>query len=404
MVSTTHHGERSIIATLSIAFGLMGLDRFVINPLFPVIAKDLGLGYRDIGLAAATLALAWGVAALIMGRLADRVGVKTILVPSILAFSLFAGLSGLATGLGTLLALRALTGLAEGTFLPACIVAATRASKPSRVGLNIGLLHMAAAFAGFTLAPLLATQLLKVLPSWHWVFLIAAAPGIILAYCVRRVLPPDPPPAPRRTIAAASQSSPTQRRIIANAAAMSCWLAIVATLGALLPSYLTDGLHLGLDQMGVALAGQGVGGLIGMIVVPALGDRFGHRAVAIGATGLKIVALGLLLFAPGAVAALFVLLFAIGFAGAGTLAITIGPLTGAAGDPRATTATGIVAGCGEILGGALAPAAAGLLAARLGIGIVPAFALGASILGLVALALGAAGPQRRPGPSVPNAA
>jgi MFS family permease len=398
--------EFKVVLVLSLSFGLLGLDRFIINPLFPVIAKDLGLDYKDIGLVAAALALTWGVAAIVMGRLADRVGIRAVLVPAVLAFSVLVGLTGLAAGLGSLILLRGLMGLAEGTFVPACIVATTRASRPSRVGLNIGLQHMAAALFGLGLAPVLATRLLDILPSWRWVFALVAVPGLVMAYCVRRVLAPDPRPEQPAEAARPGRWREVLRHrgVVANALAMSCWLASVTTLGALLPSYLTDHLHLSLDQMGIVLAGLGLGGVVGMIVVPGLGDRFGYKAVALAAIALKLAALALFIAASSDVGWLFVLLFVTALAGSGVMATTVGPLTGrSVGAPLAATATGIVVGTGEIIGGAFAPALAGLLATKLGIVVVPVFALATAAIGFVALGLGVGEPHaEQPAPALPS--
>ncbi|MFP3562240.1 MFS transporter, partial [Paraburkholderia sp. SIMBA_049] len=58
-----------------------------------------------------------------------------------------------------------------------------------------------------------------------------------------------------------------------NTAAMLCYLTCVITLSAFMPNYLTDYLRLNLDQMGMVLTGQGLGSLVGMVVIPALSDR-----------------------------------------------------------------------------------------------------------------------------------
>jgi MFS family permease len=389
-----------IVVLLSIGFGIVGLDRFIINPLFPVIAEDLGLDYQDIGLVAAALALTWGGAAIVFGRLADRVGVKAILVTSALAFSGLVGFTGVVSGLGGLLLLRGLLGVAEGTFAPACIVAASRASRPSRVGLNIGILHVMVALFGLGLAPLVAVQLLRVLPSWHWVFVAVAIPGFLLAYCIDRVVAPDAK-RPRAGEPQARRHSWREalvhRRVAANAIAMASWLAVVTTLSALLPSYLIERLGLSLEQMGGVLSGLGLGGVIGMILIPGLGDRFGHGPLALAAVAIKLAALTMLVFAPADVGLLFGLLLAIGIGGGGLTALTVGPLTmNAVVAPLAVTATGIVVGCGEILGGALAPAVAGALGNRFGIGVIPPFALGATVIGLVALVVGGYGFREHP--------
>lgn len=52
--------EWKAVALLAIGFGLVGLDRFIILPLYPVMMRDLGLDYQDLGNISAILALAWG--------------------------------------------------------------------------------------------------------------------------------------------------------------------------------------------------------------------------------------------------------------------------------------------------------------------------------------------------------
>jgi predicted MFS family arabinose efflux permease len=62
-------GEIRAVIILSLGFGLVGIDRFLISAMFPTIARDLNLGYGDIGTIAGALAIAWGIAALFMGTL-----------------------------------------------------------------------------------------------------------------------------------------------------------------------------------------------------------------------------------------------------------------------------------------------------------------------------------------------
>jgi len=112
------------IAILSLGFGLVGIDRFLIATLYPTIARDLHRDYRDIGTITGALAIAWGLAALIMGNLSDHIGQRRVLVGSLIAFSLLIGASGLATGLAGLVAVRIVMGFADGAFTPAGICAA----------------------------------------------------------------------------------------------------------------------------------------------------------------------------------------------------------------------------------------------------------------------------------------
>ena len=94
--------EWKAVALLSLGFGLVGIDRFMIMPLFPVMMTDLHLDYQDLGHITGALAVAWGISAMFMGNLSDRVGHRKVIIPAIIVFSLLAGLSGLATGVGSL--------------------------------------------------------------------------------------------------------------------------------------------------------------------------------------------------------------------------------------------------------------------------------------------------------------
>ena len=154
--------EWKAVTLLCLGFGLVGIDRFMIMPLFPVMAQELKLDYQDLGQITGVLSIAWGVAAMFMGSLSDRLGHRKVLIPAIVVFSLLAGLSGLATGVVSMMAIRALMGLAEGAYTPASIVATLDASKPSRQGLNIGIRQIALSILGLSIAPVLVMQLLKV--------------------------------------------------------------------------------------------------------------------------------------------------------------------------------------------------------------------------------------------------
>ncbi|MBU9172104.1 MFS transporter [Burkholderia gladioli] len=389
--------ECKVVSLLALGLGMVGLDRFIINPLFPVMQKELGLGYQDLGLISAALALTWGAASIVSGRVADRVGPRRVLIAAMAIFSVLVATTGFATGLCSLLVIRAVMGFAEGAYVPASIVATVNASKPSRVGLNIGLQQMAQPLVGLGLGPIVAVGLLKVLPSWHFVFAAVAVPGLLLAAVMVKVLR-DP-----ARVAETPRNEPHEWRAVAlhgavrvNMAAMLCYLTCVITLSAFMPSYLTDYLRLNLDQMGLVLTGQGVGSLVGMVIIPALSDRFGRKPMLIAALLVQLAALCVLRTIGAEPVKLFAALFVITFMNSGAIAITVGPLTSAAVPARlAASATGLVVGVGEIVGGAFAPAAAGALAHAMGIAVIPVIALVATAAGAAIVALGV----REPGPS-----
>ena len=86
--------EWKAVALLGVGFGLVGLDRWIIAPLFPVHAQDLGLAAGEIGRLAGILGVLWGVFAIFSGRISDKIGHRKVLIPAILLFSLLSGFPG----------------------------------------------------------------------------------------------------------------------------------------------------------------------------------------------------------------------------------------------------------------------------------------------------------------------
>ncbi|MEL7184894.1 MAG: MFS transporter [Pseudomonadota bacterium] len=393
--------EIRAVSLLAIGFGLVGLDRFIILPLFPVIAEDLGLNYQDMGLIAGVLALTWGLAAIVTGSLSDRFGCRRVLVITTILFSALVGMSGLATGLVMFLAIRGMMGFAEGGFVPASIVATVRAAKPSRRGLMIGLQQMAAPLVGLFLGPIVAVGLLRVLPGWEWVFAVVAIPGFVVAYLIWRVI--RDPEVDDATIEKAVAEKPKpmfsaaikNRNVIFCALAMLGLLSSLHTLSAFMPNYLTDHIGMSIEKMGIVLSALGAGGVLGMIFIPAISDHMSRKLVIVISLVcgiLALVALTRITSSAPAIAACFFILSA-GISGA--VAITMGPLVNGSVSPAiAATATGIVTGVGEMFGGAFAPAIAGGIAQANGISVIPYVSLVAAIFAILMFVFGVRDPSR----------
>ncbi|MEL7938462.1 MFS transporter [Pseudomonas delhiensis] len=393
--------EYTAVAMLALGFGLVGLDRFIILPLFPVMMNELQLDYQDLGNISAVLAIAWGISSIFMGRLSDRIGRRKVLIPAVLLFSLLAGLSGLANGVAALLLIRAVMGVSEGAFTPTAIAATAESSRPSRRGLNIGIQQAFFPILGLGLAPILATQLLLVLPSWRWVFAVVSLPGFLLAWWMYRSLRET-----RVAAAPAQAQEPEQgrwldalryRNVPLNILGMFCMLTSLFVLSVMMPNYLTDYLHLGVQQMGFVMSAIGLGGFVGQLVLPALSDRLGRKPVVLGSFAATGACIWLLMHTGAEPLTLFALLFLTTFFNFSMICMTVGPLTGESVPlPLVSTATGLVVGIGEVFGGGVAPALAGYIAQHHGIQYTLYLALGGVALGLlVACLLRETAPLRR---------
>jgi MFS family permease len=381
--------EWKTVALLGVGFGLVGLDRWIIATLFPAMAMDLGLPEGEIGRLAGWLGIAWGVLAICSGRLSDRIGHRKVLIPAIILFSLLSGLSGMVQGLTALILVRVLMGAMEGTYCPTSFTAVAAASRPERRGFNQGLQQSGFALMGFALGPIIATQLLNVVPSWRWVFWICAIPGFIVGVLLYFHLR-EPKDTQAGALIGATQTSGSwldvlkTPNIVVCMLALLCAMACVFVLGAMVPVYLTNALQLGPTDVGLVASALGFGGFFGQFGWPGLSDRFGRKPLAI--LGFVGATLSVWWFANtgAAVLPLFVALFVCSFFCLGNVALITGPIaTESAPRGLISAAIGVVVGAGEIFGGGVAPIIAGNVTDRYGLPSALNVALTGVALGIV---------------------
>jgi predicted MFS family arabinose efflux permease len=381
--------EWRAVLILSLGFGLVGIDRFLISTMYPTIAKELGLGYGDIGTITGALALAWGVAALIMGNLSDKIGQRRVLVGSLIVFSLLIGGSGLAAGLGGLLLVRVVMGFADGAFTPASIAATVNASPPERHGRNVGFQQTMLVLFGLGLSPLLVGFLLREGVDWRYIFLIFTIPGLLIAWATWRIIPDTP----KREVESSTINDwlavLRHRNIWLLMGGMFCWLTCLIITSAFMPSYLVDHLKLSDLQMGSIMSSIGFGAMAGTIILSWLSDSIGRKPVMILGSVGALAGLVLLGEVGASVPALFAVLFMIHFCNNALITMTVGPIaTETVPVALMTTASGMVIAAGELLGGGLAPIIGGQVAERFGIDHIlwlPIIMMGVGILLCLAL-------------------
>jgi MFS family permease len=381
--------EWKAVALLGIGFGLVGLDRWIIAPLFPFIARDLGLADGEIGRLAGVLGVLWGVFAIFSGRLSDKIGHRKVLIPAILLFSLMSGLSGMVQGLTALILIRALMGAMEGTYCPTSFTAVAAASKPARRGFNQGLQQSGFALLGLALGPIIATQLLNVVPSWRWVFWIVAIPGFVVGILLFFQLR-EPKDTQAGELIGATHAGGSWLEVLRTPNIVICMLALlcamacVFVLSAMVPVYLVNVLQLTAAEMGIVTSAIGFGGFFGQFGWPGLSDQFGRKPLAVLGFVGATAAVGWFAGIGGAVVPLFVALFVASFFCLGNIALITGPIaTESAPRGLISSAIGVVVGAGEIFGGGVAPYIAGNIADVFGLPSVLYVALTGVVLGIV---------------------
>jgi MFS family permease len=380
--------EWKTVILLAIGFGLVGLDRMIMFPLFPFIQKDLGLNYSQIGMLAGVLSIAWGITAPVIGRISDKVGHRIILIPSVILFSIIAAITGFAGSVASLVVMRLMMGVVEGAYLPVSQACITEASKPNRLGMNQGFQLASFVLVGMGLTPIIATQLLNVVPSWRYVFMIVCLPGLLLAIPLYFIIR-DPAHVAKGASGQVVEHMKWHhilgtRNVLLGGGGVLASMCCVFVIAAMMPNYLMDYLKLPPQTMGFVMSAVGFAGFVGEFLIMAASDYLGRKPVAIGGFLLALIPMYLLMHTGPSPVLLFILLGTLGFFCMGLMGLFTGPIpTDAIGITGAAAAVGFATGAGEIFGGGIAPAIGGWIAQNFGIQHILDFAMVGLVIGVI---------------------
>jgi MFS family permease len=370
--------ETRLIWVLGITFGFVFFDRNAVNYLMPFIVSDLKLSNQQVGMIASALSFTWAIAGFLGGAYSDRSGNrKTLLLTTVIAFSLCSFLSGLAASFVMLLLARLLMGLAEGPILPVAQLLVALESSDARRGHNMGVMqNFGSNLLGSFVAPLVLVALAG-LYSWRAAFFIAGIPGLVMALMIARYVRTPAKPAPQQI---AQRPSPTQHnggmrygemlryRNIWLCMLMSIVMVAWMVLGwAFLPLFYVDVRRLSAGQMSLLMSVLGLSAAFFSFIVPGLSDRFGRRPVIVAFNLIGLLVPVAALYYAGSLYVLAALIF-IGWSASGTFPLFMGTIPSETIPARyVATSLGLVMGLGEILGGVSGPWAAGWAADRYGL-------------------------------------
>jgi MFS family permease len=346
--------------------------------LLPIIGRELGLSYSQIGLIMTCQYVAGAVANIPGGILVDTVGRKGLLM----ALSLFwVGfpylLMGFSHGYLMLLACVALVGFGNSLWHPTAIP--TLAGRfPERKGFVLSL-HGMGGNVGDATAPLVVGSLLAVL-TWRQVVMINVVPGMVMALLILVFLgtlrigskakaPPKPAEEGRgQSLADYFRGVPAlcrNRGLLVLTASSAFRSMTQNALLTFLPVYLAYEMHYSPLYVGAGMFALQAAGFAASPIAGHLSDRMGRRSVMM--TSMAMTAVVLLFMAFAGKSPAFILFIAV----LGFFLYAIRPVMQAwllETTPKnmGGTSIGILFGA-QALGSSVAPLLGGMIADRYGL-------------------------------------
>ena len=340
--------ETLIVAGVVMLGAVMSiLDTTVVNVAIDHLAVAFHSSLTTIQWVITGYTLALATVIPVTGWAADRFGTKRIYLWSLVLFTAGSVLSGLAWSAESLIVFRVLQGVGGGMIMPAVMTIMTKKAGPHRMGRVMGVLGVPMLLAPI-LGPILGGWLVDS-ASWRWIFFINLPIGIVAFMLAQAVLEPDQPQPAHRLdwlgmlllspglavfIFGLAESStygfgslrswgPTLLGVVliaawfihtwrtanplidlrtfahtrAGAAAGTFLLFAISVFGSMLlvPLYYQAVRGASALQAGLLMAPGGLGAMLLMPIAGRLTDRYGPTWLP--ATGLPLVALGLLPFA-----------------------------------------------------------------------------------------------------------
>lgn len=223
-----------ITAALMLMVPLNQIPMDIYTPALPQMRADLGASTTALQTTVTVFMAGMAVAYLAVGVMSDIWGRKAVILGSAAALAVTSLACAAAGGVGVLLALRTVQGMACSAFIVVAIAAAADSFAGARLR-SVNAWMAAAWSAAPVLAPAVGGVIVEYL-SWRYVFVVIAACSVVVGLAVWRVLP-ETLPAERRTPFRGREAA----RVLRDTARNPLFLALVAVFGLLAGPQLSFG-------------------------------------------------------------------------------------------------------------------------------------------------------------------
>lgn len=312
-----HHERERLLRMLALATFFIFFQAYMVAPIIPALADAFATSAHTAGFVVPAYLIPYGIATLVFGLLADRLGVQRVMFASLAMFSVLTALTATAASVEQMVLWRVLTGLGASGVVPLALVLVGQLFPYTQRGRPLGWLFAAMA-GGMAFGSPLGSILVPVI-GWRGLFLaVSAAGGIVLLLFLpyRRLIAGAMQPVGGTLgdlmrgylgLLGTARGQCTYGYVFVNSmfhSGVFTWLGV----------YLEQRYSLGPVGIGLALLGYGVPGLLFGPLVGRAADRWGRaRLLPIGLGLSALAATGLLFDFPVLLAPVVAMLLSLGY-------------------------------------------------------------------------------------------
>jgi EmrB/QacA subfamily drug resistance transporter len=184
------------LAVVVVGMFMSVLDTSIVNVAIPSMQKEYGASITDIEWVATAYTLCLGVIVPTSAWLGERLGLRRLYLISLLGFSAFSALCGMAGDLNSMIFFRILQAIPAGVIPVTCLTILYRMVPSHKLGIAMGMYGLGIVVAP-GVGPTLGGYLVEYL-NWRLIFYINVPIGVLGAIAALAVLPRFPATSSRR--------------------------------------------------------------------------------------------------------------------------------------------------------------------------------------------------------------
>ena len=181
------HGHPNIVlAALALASLMSVMDLFIVNVALHTIGSHLHSSLSDVAWVLNAYALFFGALLIPAGRVADKIGRKTVFMLGLFIFTIASLACAVSSDLWVLIAFRCVQAIGAAMLIPSSLGLVLTTMPPERVKRSVRLWAVSGAAAG-AIGPVIGGLLTSL--SWRWIFLINLPIGIAVFAVSWKMIP-----------------------------------------------------------------------------------------------------------------------------------------------------------------------------------------------------------------------